>query len=113
VFYIYNIKLLDVVMQSPSNSPLRLEGSSRVTGGFSRGHAYGNVFNFADADDVAMENSIGPIEGKVLLYFSNQNPADLDTTNLKPSASFKHQVVPTVKPVLKEIAGRFSPVKSE
>lgn len=99
-------------MISPVNSPLRLEGSSRVTGGFSRGHALGNAFNFADAEDVDMDSAVGPVEGKVLLYFSNQNPADVDFTS-KPSASFKHEVIPTIKPVLKAISGRFSPVKSK
>ncbi|MGB8538604.1 MAG: hypothetical protein WCD57_19430 [Acidobacteriaceae bacterium] len=102
-------------MISPTNSPirpLRLEGSSRVTGGFSRGHALGNVFNFADAEDVAMDNTIGSAEGKVLLYFSNQNPADVNF-EAKPSASFKHEVVSTVKPVLKAISGKFSPIKSK
>ena len=103
----------DVLMVSPPpQTPPRLEGSSRVTGGFSQGNAYGNVFNLADADDVVMENVV-PVEGKVLLYFSNQNPSDINLATLKPSASFKHQVVPTIKPVLKEIASRFSPVKSK
>ena len=99
-------------MISPANSPLSLQGASRVTGGFSRGHALGNAFNFADAEDVDMENAVVPAEGKVLLYFSNQNPADINFAS-KPSASFKHQVVSTVKPVLKAISGRFSPVKSK
>ena len=104
------IFFLDIVMGSP-HTPLCLEGSSRTTGGLSRGKAYGNVFNFADAEDIAMDNL--PVEGKVLLYFSHDNPANINTMDLKPSASFKHKVVPTVKPILKAISGRFSPVKSK
>ena len=114
VLHIYDYKL-DVEIISPANSPIHplyLEGSSQVTGRFSCGHALGNVFNFADAEDVVMDNTVGSAEGKVLLYFSSQNPADVNFM-AKPSASFKHEVVSTVKPVLKAISGRFSPVKSQ
>jgi hypothetical protein len=114
ILHIYDVKL-DVEMISPTNSPihpLHLEGSFRVTGGFFCGHALGNVFDFADAEDAIMDNTVGSVEGKVLLYFSNQNPADVNFM-AKPSAFFKHQVVSTVKPVLKAISGRFLPVKSK
>ena len=114
VLHIYDYKL-DVEMISPANSPicpLHLEGSSQVTGGFSYGHALGNVFNFADAEDVTMDNTVGSAKGKVLLKFSSQNPADVNFM-AKPSTSFKHEVDSTVKPVLKAISGRFSPVKSK
>jgi hypothetical protein len=103
-------------MTSPAHSPirpLRLEGSSRVTGGFSRGNALGNAFNFADAEDAVLDNIVGPVDGKVLLYFSDQNPAEVNFSTRKPSASFNHKVVSTVKPVLKAISGRFSPIKSK
>jgi hypothetical protein len=57
-----------------------------------------------------MDNTVGPVEGKVFLYFSDQNPVDVDFTT-KPSASFKHEVVLTVKPILQAISGGFSPIK--
>ena len=49
LFLFYHCKkFVDVNMTSPSSSP-PLYGSSRITGGSTRGHAVGNVFNFADA----------------------------------------------------------------
>ena len=58
-----------------------------------------------------MDNTVGSAERKLLLDFSSQNPADVNFM-AKPSTSSKHEVVSTVKPVLKAVSGRFSPVKS-
>ena len=58
---------IDVVMYSPPNSPPHLHGASRVVGGFAHGCALGNVFNLADANDVALHD-LGPTMGKVYLY---------------------------------------------
>ncbi len=102
----------DVHMQSPANSPPRLRGSSRVVGGYARGRAPGNVFNLADANSMQVDD-LGPTMGKVFLYFSNDDPAQLSPASAKPSGSIKCAVTPTVAPVLKAVVWKFSPVKSE
>jgi len=103
---------IDVVMYSPPNSPPRLRGASRVVGGFARGRALGNVFNLADANDVTLHD-LGPTMGKVYLYFCNVDPGQLDLASIKPSGTIKCAVSPTVGPVLKTIARKFSPVRGE
>lgn len=103
---------IDVVMYSPPNSPPRLHGASRVVGGFARGRALGNVFNLADANDEALHD-LGPTMGKVYLYFCNDDPGQLDLASVKPSGTIRCPVSPTVGPVLKTVARKFSPVRGE
>ena len=99
-------------MQSPSNTPPRLRGSSRVVGGYARGRALGNVFNLADANSMDIDD-LGPIMGKVFLYFSNDDPAQFNLGSIKPSGTVKCAVTPTVGPVLKVVARKFSPIRGE
>ena len=99
---------VDVHMSSPSNSPSRnLRGASRITGGSIRGHAIGNVFNFADADD-ADTGMIVPRMGKVHLYTSTVNPVEV-----KPTRILKVNVSFSMGPILKSIAAKWSPVESK
>ena len=42
-------------------------------GGFACGQALGNVFNLADAQDASVDD-LGPMMGKVFLYFLNDDP---------------------------------------
>ncbi|KIL68997.1 hypothetical protein M378DRAFT_1058818 [Amanita muscaria Koide BX008] len=56
----------DVVMASPPAIP-PLEGSSRVTGGFARGRAIGNVLNLSDAPFLLADKPT-PAKGVVRLY---------------------------------------------
>ena len=97
-------------MNSPQNSPPHLHGASRVIGGIARGRALSNVFNLANANDVAFQN-LGPIMGKVYLYFCNDDPGQLNLASVKPSGTVNCAVSPTVGPVLKTIARKFSPVQ--
>jgi hypothetical protein len=95
-------------MASLSNDPSQdLQGSSRVTGGSMRGHAIGNVFNFADADDPNI-NKVVPRTGKVHLYTSLVNPAQV-----KPARVLKINVSFSMEPVLKSIAAKWSPIQSK
>ena len=96
-------------MNSPQNSPPHLRGASHVIGGIAYGCALGNVFNLSDADDVAFQD-LGPIMGKVYLYFCNYNPGQLNLASVKPSGTINFAVSPTVGLVLKTIARKFSPV---
>lgn len=90
-------------MVSPPSD--ELQGASRMTGGVFRGQALGNVFNYADADDQSL---VAPRKGKVHIY---QSPKDPMTH--KPDMSIMSEVTPTLKPVLKILNRRYSPVSSE
>jgi hypothetical protein len=104
--YLVNL-VIDVHMVSPPVSPPRdiLQGASRTTGGVLRGRALGNVFNHADDKDNIY---VGPRKGKVLVYQSPKDPMDH-----KPDMSITLEVAPRLKPVLKSIARKYSPVRSE
>ena len=103
--------VLDIKMHSPPITPPRPHGSSRMTGGIFRGSALGNTLNAADFDDVA--DVLHPIHGKVLVYSSNQDPANLSIHDMKPSAFIKHNVTPSIELVLKKVADKYSPIRSE
>ena len=70
-----------------------------------RGQAHGNVFNHADGPDPVF---VGPRTGKVFVY---QSPRVPDPN--KSETSIKCEVTPQIKPVLKALAQRFSPVSSK
>ena len=81
-------------------------------GGFAHGRALGNAWNMADANDIAL-NDLGPVVGKVYLYFSNDDPGQFNLASMKPTGTIKCPVTPTVGPVLKVIARKFSPVRGK
>jgi hypothetical protein len=68
---------------------------SCITGGFTHGHAQGNVFNFADGVDLKSDPHVIYQKGKVLLYTSNG-----DVNVIKPKVSLKHEVTFTLGPIL-------------
>jgi len=81
------------------------QGSSRSTGGFSRGRAAGNNFNWGDADDIMDPPDWNPPTlGKVLL-FVNRDPGSA------PYMSFSTETTSELPVVLKELSGRFSPIE--
>jgi hypothetical protein len=104
---------VDTQMQSPPESPPRLRGSSKVTGGLLRGHAYGNTLNAADYQDQTHDDMLHPIIGKVLVYTSNDDPANLSIHNMKPTLFIKHPVTRSIQPVLTKVAAKFSPIQSK
>lgn len=87
-------------------SPPPPEGSSRTSGGILRGKAIGNTFNYGDGQELPMVSE--EQEGVVKLFNSL---ADADA-NLKPLI-IKTKVVPTISPVLKKLARRYSPIESK
>ena len=91
-------------MASP---PPALHGSSHTTGGSTRGHATGNVFNFADAGDI--DNLETPVlrTGKVHIYNS-----PVDPIKVKPYRIFKVNVQFSIAPILESIAAKWSPIES-
>ena len=72
----------------------------------------GNVFNLADAQDISVDD-LGPMMGKVFLYFSNDDPRVVDFSGVKPSGTVKCAVSPTVGPVLKMVGRKFSPIRGK
>lgn len=98
--------MLDILMASPIDSPPGLQGASRITGGFIRGRAHGNVYNLADPID--FDQRLGRVMGKVHVYTSHGNPNNSD-----PYMSLKHEVTTSLAPVLKKLGNQYSPVKSK
>jgi hypothetical protein len=82
-----------------------------MTGSIIHGHALGNRLNAADLEDT-VESITFPVMGKVLVFSSDQNPANLNIQTMKPAMFMKHQVTPSIKPVLSKLSGRYSPVQS-
>jgi hypothetical protein len=103
--------VIDIRMDSPPNSLPPAHGSSRMTGGIFRGHAFGNTLNAADFDDVL--DVLHPIPGKVLVYSSNQDPANLTVQDMKPTMFVRHDVTSSIRPVLAKVAEKYSPIQSE
>ena len=94
-------------MLSPPNSPSGLQGASRTVGGFARGRAQGNIFNFADAPDLCPDQPLMSNKGKVLLYTTMGDPE-----TIRPVMSLKHDVSPTIGPVLAKLGKRYTPIDS-
>ena len=95
--------VIDVRMTSPPRDAL--QGASQMTGGVLRGQAVRNAFNHADGEDNIY---VGPRKGKVLVYHSPKDPM---THN--PDMSIILEVTPQLKPVLKSLARKYSPVRSK
>jgi hypothetical protein len=55
-------------MQSPENTPPKLHGASRTSGGISRGQATGNFLNAADFSSANKNDYIGPVRGQIKSY---------------------------------------------
>jgi hypothetical protein len=93
-------------MASPLNGPLRSQGASHTTGGIICGRAQGNVFNHADLVEFGHDAQLPLLrQGQVQVYMSfNQ---------VKPTMAFKHEVTPTLAPVLKSLTRRYSDFSSE
>jgi len=98
---------VDVHMTSPPCSPPPAHGSSRATGGSTRGRAVGNVYNFADAGDDDNSDTLVLRTGKVHVYNS-----PVDPINVKPFRILKVDVQFSMAPVLKSIAAKWSPIES-
>jgi hypothetical protein len=76
-----------------------------MTGGILRGRAQGNVYNIADSMEVTTFK--GPVKGNVHVYNKHGNP-----DSMEPYMLVKHDVTPSIGPVLKKLAAQYSPVRS-
>ena len=72
-------------------SPPHPYGSSQTTGGILCGHALGNMINAADFQDIS-KDVFYPIIGKVLVYSSNDDPANLSVQNIKVTMFINHPI---------------------
>ena len=108
-------------MESPPVSPPHLPGlrhsispavdmggSSRMTGGLLHGQAYRNVYNHVDSDKLMNFNTMGPQTGYVQVYMKH-----IDLMVTKAHIVLKHEVSSKLKPILKSLAHRYSPVHSK
>ena len=103
----------DISMQSPTNSPPKLHGASRTSGGLFRGQATGNALNAADFSDSNNNESIGPVRGQINIYLSQDDPARLSPDSLTTYAHFSYDYAAKtpIAPVLERVARRYSPVR--
>src|SRR6266567_1233666 len=103
----------DISMQSPTNSPPKLHGASRTSGGLFRGQATGNALNAADFSDSNNNESIGPVRGQINIYLSRDDPARLSPDSLTTYARFSYDYAAKtpIAPVLERVARRYSPVR--
>lgn len=81
-------------MVSPPTSPSQnLQGASQISGGVICGQALGNVFNLGDALDVQIDlDFMLAVLGKVYIYDSASDVANLDPTKVKPQQVLKVDV---------------------
>jgi hypothetical protein len=103
----------DIRMQSPTNSPPKLHGASRTSGGLFRGQATGNALNAADFSNSNNNESIGPVRGQINIYLSQDDPARLSPDSLTTYAHFSYDYAAKtpIAPVLERVARRYSPVR--
>jgi hypothetical protein len=94
-------------MASPPNSPPHnLQGTSRMTGGIIRGHAQGNILNHANMLEFGYETQPPLLKhGRVLVYTSSNQ--------VEPTMVFKHEVTPSLAPVLRTLKRRYSKFSSK
>ncbi|KAF8870855.1 hypothetical protein BD779DRAFT_1454802, partial [Infundibulicybe gibba] len=83
-----------------ANAPPRAFGASRTVGGILRGKALGNTPNLSDYPEMDPQ-------GKVRVYTSNADPAEMDLIEMKSSFSMNHPVVSNAAPVLQALDGRY------
>jgi hypothetical protein len=95
----------DIHMASPPPA-IPAEGSSRVTGGTSRGRAVGNYLSLPDASEMLMDKPI-PAKGTVRVYSVLQHQPSVH----KPVMTFKVEAKPTLGPVLEKVAKFYSPLQ--
>jgi hypothetical protein len=89
-------------------------GSSRITGGFIRGHAHGNVWNHADFNVTAFETPV-TVMGEVFLYVTDQYPRYVSFEFLQGESELvvMVKVAKSMAPILQMVARKFSVIQSE
>ena len=67
----------------------------------------------ADANDLQMGLDLMlAVSGKVYIYESVSDPANLDPTKVKLKRILKVDISPTIAPVLTKLAHKYSPIHS-
>ena len=91
-----------------------LMGSSRTSGGFSRGHSHGNALNHADLGGTDLEILGRAYKGEVFLYVTDQYPRQINFDTLKGESEMVVMVVIVERMalILEKVARKFSFIKS-
>jgi hypothetical protein len=108
----FNVDASNVDASNVDVTAIPSMGSSRITGGFIRGHAYGNVLNHADFNATAFET---PIMGEVYLYVTDEYPRHVSFELLQGESELvvMVKVAKSMAPILKMVARKFSVIQSE
>ncbi|KAF8992892.1 hypothetical protein BDQ17DRAFT_1332020 [Cyathus striatus] len=81
-----------------------LQGASRTVGGFSRGHAAGNIYNYGDEEEAS------DTKGDIRLFFkSDTTDPDFVIMDQQPSSDF-HDVLETLGNIYSPVAKRNSQI---
>ena len=93
-----------------------LMGSSRISGGFIRGRAQGNVPNHADFATTSLDLAnpvLVEVKGEVFLYLTDLYPRDVKFDVLKGESDLvvMVKVVETMAPILERVARKCSIIK--
>jgi hypothetical protein len=123
----HTVAILDNVVSPPvisavSHTPVPLTvnetpplmGSSRISGGFSRGLSHGNVPNHADLIPTSIDLEM-PVKGEVCLYMTDQYPRNVKFEDLKGDSDLvvMVKVVGSMAPILVMVARKFPDIQSE
>jgi hypothetical protein len=93
-------------------SSLPLMGSSRTSGGFFRGRAFGNIPKHADLSTVDDESKV-PVKGEVHLYVTDQYPRYVNFDLLRGDSDLVIivNVADSMAPILDMVVHKFSFIK--
>jgi len=80
-------------------------------GGFSRGNAVGNVYNWGDAG--IAEPPVSHQRGSVFLYLSSENPTSIIPSQSPPTMKTSINVFNSTKPLFEALAKKFPEVASD
>lgn len=100
-------KLQPPKIQAPAN------GSSRSTGGFSRGRSLGIAPNIGDPFDTVQQEVKPLSRGRINLTIVQQPPADVVIENPTSHLKVLSPCYETFAPLMKKVAKSYSPVRSK
>ncbi|KAF8226429.1 hypothetical protein L208DRAFT_1301887, partial [Tricholoma matsutake] len=83
-----------------------------TSGGIMCGRAFCNTFSLADAPDLEMDMDLMiSVPGKVYLYESVSDSANLDPVNVKAKCILKADMSQTLGPILTKLSCKYSPIR--
>ncbi|TFK42113.1 hypothetical protein BDQ12DRAFT_710415 [Crucibulum laeve] len=105
----------DINMTSPTQKEI-LQGASQAKDGIVHGKAMGNTLNMADYSDYQDIEDVDQVLvselGKVKLYMSSEDLQTVEVDKMKPLMGGEVPLLPTIKPILELLGGRYKPIKA-